>query len=168
MHAVLSVKQPAEFWIRIVSTGDCVQTVEEGLTAVDNASFAEHFIVDTRGFCGLLNDGRKLSVVANENELSDERIVVLLVCCAENREDMRVQKLGRLVDDGHVEMLELPEHGLVRGHRRNRADDNPHVLEKLGNRRPIRQVHRFDESATGHSSQIIKLGLDGEVEIIRP
>ena len=27
---------------------------------------------------------------------------------------------------------------------------------------------RFDDSATGQSSQIIKLGLDGEVEIIRP
>ena len=29
-------------------------------------------------------------------------------------------------------------------------------------------VVRFDDSATGRPSQILKLGLDGEVEIIRP
>ena len=44
----------------------------------------------------------------------------------------------------------------------------PRSAAPSGGSRSAATVVRFDDSATGRPSQILKLGLDGEVEIIRP
>ena len=103
VHASLAVEHGNDI-CGTLAQGERVQALEERAAAVGEAHSVEFGVADARCLCGLHDNGGQLLMVADEDEFADGWLAADL--CREQWEELRLQHLRSLVDDGGVKCFQ--------------------------------------------------------------
>ena len=127
MHATLMVERAGEGGAALPAF-PAQQPFEERLTAIQYTFFQQQGVADARGLRALLHHGGQLLVVADEDEAAD--VATTRTMAGEQTDEVGLQNLTGLIDDGEVEMLRAEQRDLLL-HARGGAHDDTAGIDLL-------------------------------------